>query len=198
MWPYLMAAFAEQAHGGGIGHRPVQPKAARALKRQAVFDLKFRCLIRQRIECLEHQYLEHDYRIERRPTAFIARSAPQRRDQWLRNVSKSTTAAPAGLTLHSARRTCPRSKKPGCSAISASILCRDRESVHAALRQWFFKASSLSIALTRFRSAPSRRRLVEQFRQSALHAIKAGNESLSKHPSQRVAIVSNISLNILS
>lgn len=59
-----------------------QTKAREALKREPVFDLELRSLVRKRVERLEQRDLEHQHWVERRAYALAAGAAPQRDDQW--------------------------------------------------------------------------------------------------------------------
>jgi len=116
----LHQPFAEQPDRGGIGHSAFQPDAQEALERQPVLDLEFGCLVRQRIQRLQNQDLEHEHRIERRSSALVKGPRRNAATSEPRNSSKTATAAkrssgsPAAI---SASHRSERSKKPGCPAI---------------------------------------------------------------------------------
>lgn len=69
---YLRQPFPEQPDRLGIGHTIRQAKPEEAHEGKGVVDQVLGALVRQRVDRLDHQYLEHQHRIEGRVTATSA------------------------------------------------------------------------------------------------------------------------------
>jgi hypothetical protein len=60
----------EQPDRAGVRNPPMQVEAQEAHEAEAVPDLELGLLVRQPVERLQHQDLEHHHRIHRRPAAL--------------------------------------------------------------------------------------------------------------------------------
>src|SRR5208337_5310885 len=85
--PALTQNLTEKPDGLFIRHRPMQSLAQESLEAQAVQYLKLHLGIRQIVQTLENQDLEHQHVIERRAPAwsfwFLLEASPQKRTKYL-------------------------------------------------------------------------------------------------------------------
>ncbi len=135
----------EQPDGGGIGNRAVEPKAQKSLEGQPVLDLKLGRLVRQCIERLQHQDLEHQHRVERRPSALAAITAPERRHQRPRKTSNPPppTTAPTDRPPRSTPRNDPKDRKNLADRTSPPPTHRWRSESNPPLKARVFRGVQL-------------------------------------------------------
>jgi hypothetical protein len=74
----LHQPLTEQPDRRCVRYRAIKPDTQEPLERQPILDLELARLVRQRVKRLQHQDLEHHHRIERRPAALAANTAPKR------------------------------------------------------------------------------------------------------------------------
>ena len=102
--------FAEQPDRAGVRNPPVQVEAEEAHEAEPVADLELGLLVRQPVERLQHQDLEHHHRIHRRPAALRPSERASAASRSARKISKSTTAA--SRSSGSPSSTAPRTARP--------------------------------------------------------------------------------------
>ena len=115
--PGAAQLLAEQPDGLGIRHPILERKTQEPHEREPVPDLVLGLVVRERVERLQHQHLEHQHCVVRRPATLRPLRPIECRLEFTANSSKSTTDShrwSGSPAADSDAYRSSRSKNPGC------------------------------------------------------------------------------------